>query len=345
MQLQEFIDIHRPIIHRTLKGYLESRIAEPPATRFSSDSLERLQPLILSGKLLRGVMIVMLASFYSEIKPDSGVYKAAAAMECIQTALLVHDDIIDNDETRRGMKSTYASYRDTAEEYGYRQAEAYGKSMAICAGDIAIFLAFDLLSQSATSPEHVARIVGLFARETQIVAAGEMLDIDLAARISEPEVEEIFEMYIYKTARYSFSLPFAAGAVLGGADDRTVEELITLGKNIGVLFQMQDDWLGLYGNESQTGKPVGSDFREHKKTVYRAMLVNTLNKEERARLDSMHIDEFLRLLSERNVEKKISEIRHCYEQESFDIISRLAYSDKQKDMLREIVHYVVHRNH
>lgn len=345
MKLFQFIDRYKPLLRTKLEDYFSRRRAEPLDLAFYTDSLDRLETLAVSGKLLRGILILLIYSFSKDISDDDPVFHAAAAMECVQTALLIHDDIIDNDDIRRGMPSTHASYRQTAQEKGYDTPEIYGKNLAICAGDIALFLAFDLLSQSTSSARTLAEIVSLFARETQVVAVGEMLDVDLAYRKKEPSSQEIFEMYIYKTARYSFSLPFAAGAVLSSSSEETKTALHVLGKNIGVLFQMRDDWLGLYGNESQTGKPVGSDIRENKKTVYRSMLYEKLTPDERRGIDSLDGPEFLRLIQERDVESRIADVKHCYERESYDLIEKLPYTNDQKELLREIVHFVIHRDH
>lgn len=344
MTFDAFVQQNKPRLQDAIRDYIAQRKPDRPEARLYQDSLDRLCEMTVSGKMLRGLFVMMIASFHNkELMHDPRLMHVAAAMEFMQTALLIHDDIIDNDRMRRGMKTIFVQYAEVAADENIPDAEHYGKSLAICAGDIAIFLAFELLSCNANSPE-LNRLVSKMAREIHLVAVGEMMDVDMASRSGEPTISDIMKMYIYKTSRYSFSLPFALGATFAGADTDHIAALEKLGENIGVLFQIQDDWLGLYGDEKTTGKPVGSDLREKKKTLYRSTLYKHLSEPERQRLETMPEVEVLKLFDNHRIEKTIDEVKHCYRQESLDIIDTLPYNDHQNDVLREIVTLVMQRN-
>ena len=230
--------------------------------------------------------------------PDDAV-KAGAAIELFQSALLVHDDIMDRDETRRGDASVYMQYAGDAKRNGIRDALHIGESLGICAGDIAFFVAFEILSNLRVSSSVRSDIIALSSRELQYVGVAQMADVYRGAldfstthlngfRDSEDagsESETTLRVYLYKTGRYTFSLPLMIGALISGASQSRIENLERLGEKLGVLFQIKDDEIGLFGSESEIGKPVGSDIREGKKTIFYTELLGAIEAGDRARLD------------------------------------------------------------
>ena len=343
MKLNDFIAEYKPVLQTSLENYLNGRAKEYEHVPFYKDTLDRLYLFSTSGKMLRGLLILLIYSFFEKLTHDSKAFSAAAAMELIQSALLVHDDIIDNDEMRRGKKTIYSQYADYGKEKNYPQSNLFGRNVGICVGDIAIFLAFDLLSCSSDKVEISASIIRLFARETHLVAIGEMIDVDMASNQTEPTVAQIIEMYRYKTARYSFLLPFAAGAQLGGATPEFIAKLGELGESTGILFQIQDDWLGLYGTEGEIGKPVGSDLREKKKTIYRSLLIEAASEEERKIIDLLSVEETLGFLKRYEIENKVNEYKIKYETKSIEIINTFPFSEDQKRVLLEVVDLIIKR--
>lgn len=343
MNIAQFIDENKAPLKKFIDEYLNRRIVENKDVQFFEDTLNRLFHFSTSGKMLRGLFILLIYSFYKPLSKDSKASYAAAAIELIQSSLLIHDDIIDNDELRRGNRTIFAQYKDFGTENNYPEADAYGRSQGICTGDIAIFTAFDLITKCSNDYKEIATLTSLFAKETHLVAIGEMIDVDMAANPVEPTVKRVLEMYKFKTARYSFSMPFAAGAILGGADIKSQTLLAKLGENAGILFQIHDDWLGLYGTEEQIGKPVGSDIRENKKTIYRALLQEALPDAEKNKINSQSITEVLALLKRYSIEEEAKRYKDCYENESKDIINELPFTQAQKDVLLEVVELVTQR--
>jgi geranylgeranyl diphosphate synthase type I len=162
-----------------------------------------------------------------------------------------------------------------------------GEALGICAGDIAFFLAFEHLAEVELAAPSRARLISLFARELSLVGAAQMMDMVAAAGATEQTTEEILRLYLYKTGRYTFSLPLLAGAEIGGIEDSRARELEQAGEQLGMLFQIKDDEIGLFGDPAEAGKPVGSDVREGKKTIFHASLMRRAPVGERDRIRTL----------------------------------------------------------
>ncbi|HUX36742.1 MAG TPA: polyprenyl synthetase family protein [Rectinemataceae bacterium] len=233
---------------------------------------------------------------------SAGVAEAAAAMELFQAGLLIHDDIMDRDERRRGAPSLHAAYAMEGKKLGAEDPLHLGESLAICAGDVCFFEALRAFSEvaaasaavggasstasSAAAPNSSGGIHSLLAlcgSELSVVGLAQMADCRFGELPAEPTEEAILAMYRGKTARYSFSLPFAVGAALAGRDDQR-ELIFAIGDLAGLAFQLRDDEIGIFSDSETSGKVLGSDIRENKKTVWRSRLLSRVDAEERRRL-------------------------------------------------------------
>ncbi len=239
--------------------------------RWGPDTLPRLRDFLSGGKMIRGGLVRFTHDMHRGLALGDAV-AAGAAMELFQSAFLIHDDIMDRDLVRRGKPSVHAQYRSLCAAEGLRDADRVGEALGICAGDIAIFLAFEILASLRSDPGTACRLLRLFSRELQYVGLAQMADVHNGASDRPISREETLAMYRYKTGRYTFSLPFAAGLVLAGAGEAAVDDFTRLGETLGLLFQIKDDELGIWGREAELGKPVGSDVAENKKTLYREIL-------------------------------------------------------------------------
>ncbi|PZE27984.1 MULTISPECIES: polyprenyl synthetase family protein [unclassified Curtobacterium] len=199
-----------------------------------------------------------------------------AAYELLHTALVVHDDVIDRDWSRRGVPNVAGSYRDEATTGGIPTpvAEHRGTSAAVIAGDLALAGAPRLIESSGVDGERRTRLLDLLDEAVFASAAGEMTDVDLSIGVM-PSVDEILAMERAKTSVYSFEAPLQSGAVLAGASDAVVAALGVFGREIGVAYQVVDDILGVFGDEATTGKTAVGDLREGKRTVLVAHAATT----------------------------------------------------------------------
>ncbi len=206
--------------------------------------------------------------------PAADVVSAAAALEIFHAAALVHDDIIDNSDTRRGRPS---AHRALEAAHGAREwhgdAAAFGRSSAVLLGDLLVAWSDDLFEEGlASSPaERAAATRAAYATMRRDVTLGQFLDVaEESAFTREPDAthaERALRVASLKSARYSIQQPLLIGAALAGADAAQTEALSRFGHPLGMAFQLRDDVLGVFGDAAVTGKPSGDDLREGKRTV------------------------------------------------------------------------------
>ena len=236
--------------------------------RWVDESLTRLVVYAQRGKMLRGSLACIVSSALGVSR--SQAVRVGVAIELLQSGVLVHDDIMDGDTTRRGAASLHAQL----EEVG---GPRFGLGGGICVGDVSLFLAFRILNSCERSQE----LVELFSREAVSLGFGQMQDVYFGVSEEEPSVESILSVYRYKTARYTFVLPLLLACCLADRED-LYKPVTRFGESLGVSFQIRDDVLGLFGKEEETGKPVGADVREDKKTLVRFELLRLLEGDDRA---------------------------------------------------------------
>jgi geranylgeranyl diphosphate synthase, type II len=220
------------------------------------------------GKRFRPRMVMCTYQSLGGEDLETAAY-VGSAFELLHTALIVHDDVIDRDFTRRGMPNIAGTYRDLAAATGATDAvaEHRGISAAVIAGDLALFNAYRLIDRSGVAGNMRGRLIDLMDEALFASAAGELIDVDFASGLEMPRVDDILQMERLKTAVYSFECPLQAGAILAGAPEAVVTSLRDFGREIGIAYQLVDDVLGVFGLESETGKTTIGDLREGKRTV------------------------------------------------------------------------------
>lgn len=200
------------------------------------------------GKRVRPVLCLMSNELFGEIQADC--YRVAHAIELFHNFTLVHDDIMDHSMLRRGRPTLHVKY---------------GENTAILAGDTLLIHAYVQLNKIAV--EHRGQAIDLFSEMACNICEGQQMDIDFENReIETVGYADYLKMITLKT---SVLLGAAArlGAMIGSANEPQQKYMYEFGKNIGIAFQIQDDLLDAFGNTAKTGKQVGSDILEHKKTV------------------------------------------------------------------------------
>ncbi|MDD3398790.1 MAG: polyprenyl synthetase family protein [Candidatus Methanomethylophilaceae archaeon] len=200
------------------------------------------------GKRMRPVLAVTMAQAVGG-KGHLAV-PFGAALEIIHNFTLVHDDVMDNDDTRRGLPSVH---------------KVWGMPTAIISGDALFARAFEIIADLEVPDADVRRLLRLTARTVWLVAEGQQMDMNNEDKDSI-DVATYIETVEKKTG-VLFGAAAAGGAIIGGADPATVDRLYDYGRQLGIAFQIWDDVLGLKGDQSKLGKPVGSDIRNGKKTL------------------------------------------------------------------------------
>lgn len=225
----------------------------------------------------------------------SPAISAAGALEIFHAAALVHDDIIDNSDTRRGAASAHRLFQSLHGAQGWAGSEAdFGRAAAILLGDLMLGWSDELLDEglAAAPDQDAARLARAeFNRMRTEVTAGQYLDIlEERAWLTQPEAELLdraLRVIVYKSAKYSVQAPLVIGAALAGASTGQLESLRSFGLPLGMAYQLRDDLLGVFGDASVTGKPSGDDLREGKRTVLIALAREALPPGPRRLLDAL----------------------------------------------------------
>jgi len=199
------------------------------------------------------------------------VLTAVSALELIQTCALVHDDLMDASELRRGHPTVHVRFTDAHRAGGWLGApERFGMAAAILLGDLALAWADDMFESAPLEPDMRDRARGPWQAMRAEMFAGQYLDVLAQAEGDESE-ERALGVARLKTAAYTVERPLHMGVAFAGADQHTVDAVRTFGTDIGVAFQLRDDVLGVYGDTVVTGKPAGDDLREGKRTLLVAL--------------------------------------------------------------------------
>jgi len=227
------------------------------------------------GKVLRGSLVCYGFTLNKRIKKlPKDVLLVAAALELSHLALLIHDDIIDDSAQRRGQLALHKQYPRA------------GKELALCAGDMALMFAFGLIGK-LNSCENAELITKKLSEELARVCAGQMQDIRLSVPNNKPGKAQIMQLMRCKTAGYSIALPLQLGAILAGCEEEVQNSLYKFGLAAGTIYQIQDDELGIFGNTTSIGKPVGDDIRQAKQTLLYYYLQEAVSPKITERLNSI----------------------------------------------------------
>lgn len=324
------------------------------AGELGEDVTARLLDYSSGGKMIRGALVTLGYGLGGGTQPES-VLPIAAAMELTQSFLLIHDDIMDNDDQRRGKPAVHKQYADVAWKRGFQgDNRHYGHAMAICAGDVAFFLALGLIGEAELLPQTYRRLVRQFAEEVALVGVAQMHDVTNGVDTADVAEDRIMRLYRYKTGRYTFSLPLMLGAIAAQADETVIRELGALGEEIGIIFQIKDDEIGIFATDDRSGKPVGSDVTENKKTVLRSRLFAAAPAAERAVLERLfgapsitgHDLEYIRALLE-SLGVRVT-LQGELEELAANVRSRIAElfpaSNRWSELLLELLEYNLSRD-
>ena len=245
------------------------------------------------GKSLRPAMALLSCGALGG--DEARALPVAAAIEVYHTWTLVHDDVIDRDSTRRGQPTVHCDFaRRAADEYGLSasDAEHYGRTIAMLTGDLQQAWSWSLLFEAhlerGVSAEVVLRLgQELASQVTPLLVEGEALDVQYSGRARQLSEEAVLDMLWKKTgALYEFAGRAGAAIALDEAapDIPEVQAIARFGSLCGAAFQIQDDILGIVGDASQLGKPVGSDIREGKSTLLTLKALERADERGRGRI-------------------------------------------------------------
>jgi geranylgeranyl diphosphate synthase type II len=233
------------------------------------------------GKRFRPTLVMAAHDALGGTCPAAAA-QVGAAVELLHTALVIHDDVIDGDEVRRGRPNVVGTFSAQARDSGAAPAQStdYGRAAGILAGDLALAGAIRAVATCGADAGLVHRLLDLFDVALHTTAAGELSDVLLSLHVGPATLVESLAMEEQKTSVYSFALPLQAGALLAGADDGTVARIGEAGLMLGVAFQLVDDLIGVFGDPALTGKSTTGDLRTRKQTPLLVHATSTSRWEE-----------------------------------------------------------------
>lgn len=259
---------------KEIKNKIETELAKYAWDLERAYSLDRLAPvlswgikdfILRPGKRLRPALFALAYLGFAR-KPGRHLYKAALSFELLHDFLLVHDDIVDKAATRRGRPSMHQMF--AAHLQRCKKVKFNGPDLAILSGDVLLALAIEAFLSVNEERQRKERALSQFIRAAINTGIGEFRELFSGALdIAKISPADIYKIYDYKTAGYTFAAPLSCGATLAGAAPAESAKLYQYGIYLGRAFQLKDDLLGLFGEEDQTGKSGLTDLQEAKKTL------------------------------------------------------------------------------
>ena len=326
MNLKEKIAIRAKPIDKALQKYL--KIREPTKLYEASAHIP-----LAGGKRLRPVMALITCDMVGGDSEKAILF--ATALETIHNFTLVHDDVMDDDDLRHGVAACHT---------------IYGLSTAILAGDTLFAYAFEMITDSDIDDRIKADLVQNVAYVVRKIAEGQQMDINFEEK-ETVEPNDYLEMIRLKTS-ILFGAAAYGGARIGGTNEDEARELENMATNVGIGFQIWDDYLDATASENVLGKPSGSDIRQGKRTLLVIEALNRANAEQRKRLleilDIENSDEDI--VEAVNIMDECGALSECHRQANQYLEGArkvlLKYPESEsRTLFEELLEYMVTRGH
>ena len=337
---KDIFSLSKQKIENKINEILDNEINKYVNNEFIKNSLEELKRLSQGGKRVRGYLIKLGAMLFG--KDDESYVDLAAAIEIFQTAILIHDDIIDEADKRRGMDTINAKYKGHI-----------GISKAICIGDLGFFISYRIINNSNISKELKDEIIKIYSKTLHNTVNGEIVDVELPLKPMDyhKNMSEkiIYDIYVNKTAWYTIIGPILIGAASAGANEEDKQKLVQMGTNLGIAFQIKDDLLGLYSNSNDIGKTL-NDIKEGKQTIIYKYAIDHAGKDDldiikkcygNPNITSKQCSVITNLFDKLGAKKNAENLVEEYTNKGIDII--MSMDVKNKDLFIDFANYLLNR--
>lgn len=276
-------------------------------------------------------MCLMGNELFDEIHTDT--WNLATAIELFHNFTLIHDDIMDAAPLRRGMETVHIKY---------------GSSTALLAGDVMLIKAYEYLNKIQTP--HLHRILQLFNTTAREVCEGQQMDMDFEKQ-DVVTLGQYIEMITLKTS-VLLAASLEMGAIIGGAGEGNCKHLYEFGKNLGIAFQVQDDYLDAFGDPEKFGKDVGGDIRQNKKTFLLLHALEVADAEQRQQLLQLmqqnqpdKVEKVLSVFRACQVDAWAMELKEKYLETALHHLDAIAVRSARKEALLELAHFLIQREY
>ncbi|MBK9733241.1 MAG: polyprenyl synthetase family protein [Chitinophagaceae bacterium] len=310
---------------------------ELAAQSFSGEPEELYKPfgymMSLGGKRIRPVMLLHACEMFGT--DASQAMQQALAIELFHNFTLIHDDIMDNAPLRRGLPSVH---------------EKFGNTVAILSGDAMLVTAYKYLLH--TNPQKLPTLLNLFNEAAIKVCEGQQLDMNFE-RLQELKVSDYLNMIELKTASL-IAASLKMGAIVGGASAEDAEHLYNFGKQLGISFQLKDDWLDSFGSTEKTGKQPGGDILQNKKTFLLIEAMNSADEKVKQELQDWYsvahfnpaekIDAVLKLFEKIGISELAQKETAKHYQQALSYLDQVSVHETNKSSLRKLSENLLHRD-
>jgi geranylgeranyl diphosphate synthase type II len=300
---------------------------QQPAALYDADEYF----LQLGGKRVRPVLCLMGNELFGDINPDA--WQVATAVELFHNFTLIHDDIMDNAPLRRGQPTVH---------------EKYGASTALLAGDVMLVVAYDYINKIHTEQLH--KIIHHFSKTAREVCEGQQLDMNFEKQ-EVVSMDDYIHMIELKTS-VLLAASLQMGAILGGAGQANQQQLYAFGRNLGIAFQVQDDYLDAFGDPAKFGKQPGGDIVANKKTFLLIKALELASDSQRKELKRLlaidapdKVEKVLSIFKDCGVDKWAFDLKERYITAAFQHLEDIAVTATRKAPLQQLAQFLVQREY
>ncbi|MFM2386712.1 MAG: hypothetical protein RL660_1469 [Bacteroidota bacterium] len=314
---------------------LQQRFEEHLATYTLKEQPSRLYDacrhiLSIGGKRIRPVALLMSHNLFQE--PNQSALHAATAIELFHNFTLIHDDIMDAAPLRRGQATVH---------------QQWDMPTAILSGDVMNIYAYAELNK--IEPQYLHQVYDVFNTTAIEVCEGQQMDMDFELR-DDVSIDEYINMIALKTS-VLLACSIKIGAILGGATDGTADLLYAFGKNLGISFQLKDDYLDAFGDPDKTGKQAGGDILANKKTYLHLKAYEKANAAQRQQLLDLQqasankVQDTLALFEQLEIKADTQSVKEHYSKLAFDALEQVPVPDARKSELRTLAEFLLNRDY
>lgn len=286
--------------------------------------------LTIGGKRIRPILCLMGNELFDDIHDDA--YHLAAAVELFHNFTLIHDDIMDAAVLRRGMETIHTKYN---------------QSTAILSGDVMMIQSYEELNK--INGNYLQKILRIFNKTAKEVCEGQQYDMDFENQ-NQVSLDAYIEMITLKTS-VLLAASLEMGAIIGGASEGNCKHLYEFGKNLGIAFQIQDDYLDAFGDPQKFGKEVGGDIRQNKKTFLLLHTLDVAPEEQKSELHALmqgqasnKVQKVLEIYKACGVDAWANTLKEQYLQKAMEHLEAIAVVSSRKQPLKELAAFLIQRD-
>lgn len=316
----------KTLVEKFSEGFASAHFPAAPATLYDPCNYF----LTIGGKRIRPILCLMGNELFNDIDKDA--YQLATAVELFHNFTLIHDDIMDAAALRRGMETVHTKYNTNT---------------AILSGDVMMIQAYEYLNK--INGPYLQRILRIFNTTAKEVCEGQQLDMDFEQK-EMVSLDDYIHMITLKTS-VLLAASLEMGAIIGGASEGNCRHLYEFGKNLGIAFQIQDDYLDAFGDPAKFGKEVGGDIRQNKKTFLLLHTLEVAPEEQREQLlqlmkdqSSEKVQKVLNIYKACGVDAWANTLKEQYLQIALKHLDDIAVVSSRKQSLKELANFLIQRD-